>query len=78
MNIRKRIQFNDTTEVPAPHPHLLALHAACTRIAHMSGAAEHLEEIFRDREDIKEMTEPNAVYELARALKAQQLVSSMA
>ena len=34
-----------------PNPKLLALHAACARVAHMSGAAEAFDELECDVED---------------------------
>jgi len=34
-----------------PHPRLLGLHAACARVAHMSGAAEAIDKVERDLED---------------------------
>ena len=34
-------------------PKLLGLHAACARVAHMSGAAEALDEVERDVENTK-------------------------
>lgn len=40
-------------EIPPPNPLLLALHAACARVAHMSGAAEYFNQIERDTEDMK-------------------------
>ncbi|KAJ7755330.1 hypothetical protein DFH07DRAFT_821852 [Mycena maculata] len=42
----------DGTKYPLPDPRLLALHAVCARVAHMSGAAEVLDEFDRD---VKEM-----------------------
>ncbi|KAF9645780.1 hypothetical protein BDM02DRAFT_3119694 [Thelephora ganbajun] len=36
---------------PPPDPQLLALHATCARVAHMSGAAEFLDEIERKAEE---------------------------
>ena len=36
--------------VPAPCPRLLAIHAACCKIAHMSAAADILKPFFRDPE----------------------------
>ena len=76
--IEEHIKFNSTAEAPAPDPKILALHAACAGIAHMSGAAEYLQELFRDTDSIAVMTEPNAADELRRVLKARQLVSAMA
>ncbi|KAI0363062.1 hypothetical protein BV20DRAFT_915189, partial [Pilatotrama ljubarskyi] len=35
-----------------PNPRYLKLHAACCWIAHMSGAAEYLELIYRDVEEL--------------------------
>jgi len=54
-------------------PQLIALHAACAKIAHMSSAAEHLKETFRDTEPISVMTSPNAADGLVHALKKVQL-----
>jgi len=34
--------------LPLPNPAYLNLHAACCRIAHMSGAAEYLNQMDRD------------------------------
>jgi hypothetical protein len=43
----------DPNDYPLPNPRYLALHAACARVAHLSGAAEYIEMIFRDLENIK-------------------------
>ncbi|KAF8120308.1 hypothetical protein EV363DRAFT_1191068, partial [Boletus edulis] len=61
-----------------PDPRIIVLHAACSRIAHMSGAAECLQEFFRDSDEISVMTEPNAASELSRTLRQMQLVSALA
>ena len=63
--------------IPAPDPKIIALHAACARIAHMSGAMEHLRELYRETDDISIMTKPNAADELRRALAALQTISSV-
>ncbi|RXW12255.1 hypothetical protein EST38_g13597 [Candolleomyces aberdarensis] len=39
-------------ELPVPSPDYLALHAACAKVAHLSGAAEYIETILRDAEEI--------------------------
>ena len=36
-----------------PDPQLLALHATCARVAHMSGAAEAFDEVEREVEDTR-------------------------
>ena len=38
---------------PKPDPKLLALHASCAHVIHMSGAAEHLEQVLEDMEETK-------------------------
>ncbi|EEB93647.1 hypothetical protein MPER_07664, partial [Moniliophthora perniciosa FA553] len=40
-----------TVELPLPDSRLLSIHAACARVAHMSGAAEYLDKWERDLED---------------------------
>jgi len=39
-----------------PNPKLLALHAACARVAHMSGATEVIDELERDAEATRVLT----------------------
>ncbi|KAJ6600881.1 hypothetical protein B0H10DRAFT_2082558 [Mycena sp. CBHHK59/15] len=40
-----------------PSPALIAIRAACARVAHMSGAAEQFNQIFRDREETQCMAD---------------------
>ena len=48
------VEFNVQLEkAPPPDPLLLGLHAACARVAHMSGAAELFYQIERDAEDTR-------------------------
>ncbi|KAJ7825913.1 hypothetical protein B0H14DRAFT_3725706 [Mycena olivaceomarginata] len=48
----------NNTELPAlPSPSLLAIRAACSRVAHMSGAAEQIDQILRDLEDTPVLAE---------------------
>ncbi|KAJ7491929.1 hypothetical protein FB451DRAFT_1022351, partial [Mycena latifolia] len=62
--------------IPPPSSVLLGLHAACTRIAHMSGAAAILDEFDRDIPPTAVLTQgfpdmqadPVAAQELAHAL----------
>jgi len=42
----------DPERFPVPSPKLLALHAACCKVAHMSGAAEYLDKYDRDLDDL--------------------------
>jgi len=46
------VEFRSDLEgAPPPDSQLLALHAACARVAHMSGAAEFFNELERDAEE---------------------------
>ncbi|KIJ49955.1 hypothetical protein M422DRAFT_65849 [Sphaerobolus stellatus SS14] len=40
-------------DLPLPDPCYLALHAACAKIQHLSGAAEYLSKVFNDIADLK-------------------------
>ena len=48
---------NSPRPLPLPDPSYLRIHAACCRIAHMSGAAEYFEQIFRDLEGLDVLDE---------------------
>ncbi|KAJ7044743.1 hypothetical protein C8F04DRAFT_942092 [Mycena alexandri] len=48
---RRFKQAGGLLELPLPEPRLLALHAVCVRVAHMSGAAQALDDLDRDVED---------------------------
>ena len=45
------VVFRSGLGVPPPDPKLLALHATCARVAHMSGAAEFFDKLERDVEE---------------------------
>ncbi|KAK1225519.1 hypothetical protein PQX77_011538 [Marasmius sp. AFHP31] len=51
-NARTEITFTTTSELPLPSPDLLALHAACAKVAHLSGAAAYIDELDRDTDDL--------------------------
>ncbi|KXN89744.1 hypothetical protein AN958_05284 [Leucoagaricus sp. SymC.cos] len=81
--IKEQVRFTSATTddgvfIPPPHRSLLALHAACARIAHMSGAAEYLDYLYREPDSIMTMTESNAPAELTRILTALQLAPAKA
>ena len=42
--------------LPPPHPKLLALHALCARVAHLSGAFHFLYKVDKDAEEIEVIT----------------------
>jgi hypothetical protein len=42
----------DTINLPIPSPELIALHAACARVAHLSGAGAYIDEFDQDADDL--------------------------
>ncbi|KAJ7166287.1 hypothetical protein C8R43DRAFT_1162659 [Mycena crocata] len=62
------------TNLPAlPSPSLLAIRAACSRVAHMSGAAEQVDQILRDLEDTPVMVEDGGSAHLLESRLLQSL-----
>ncbi|OJT02926.1 hypothetical protein TRAPUB_6510 [Trametes pubescens] len=52
--IPKRVQFvSHHPGLPLPSARYLEVHAACCRVAHMSGAAEYLDLIYRGMEELE-------------------------
>ncbi len=43
----------ESSRLALPNPRYLRLHAACCRVAHLSGAAEYLNEIYRELDEIQ-------------------------
>jgi hypothetical protein len=43
---------SNPTALPVPSPELLALHAACAKVAHLSGAGEYIDKLDRDAEEL--------------------------
>ncbi|KXN83403.1 hypothetical protein AN958_01476 [Leucoagaricus sp. SymC.cos] len=48
----------DPEKLPVPSPIYLAIHAACAKVAHLSGAAARIDEFYQDMEDGKTL-DPN-------------------
>ncbi|KAI0760564.1 hypothetical protein C8Q74DRAFT_239368 [Fomes fomentarius] len=44
---------HESSRLALPNPRYLRLHAACCRVAHLSGAAEYLNEIYRELDEIQ-------------------------
>jgi hypothetical protein len=42
----------DPVKLPLPSPDLLAFHAACVQVAHLSGACEYIDCFLKDMEEI--------------------------
>jgi hypothetical protein len=42
----------DPVKLPLPSPDLLALHATCAQVAHLSGAREYLDRIIEEMEEL--------------------------
>ncbi|KAK7037499.1 hypothetical protein VNI00_010991 [Paramarasmius palmivorus] len=48
----KMITFASAPNLPAPSPELLALHATCAKVAHLSGAGAFIDELDEDTDDL--------------------------
>jgi hypothetical protein len=57
----KTVEFKpfsmDNMKVPVPSPAYFEVHAACCRVAHLSGAGEHIDNILRDMEDTQVLSQ---------------------
>jgi len=54
----------DEVKLPVPSPEYLAIHAACAKVAHLSGAGEHIDKILREMEDTKVLSKDGASAEI--------------
>ncbi|KAJ6612653.1 hypothetical protein B0H10DRAFT_2051359 [Mycena sp. CBHHK59/15] len=74
------VTFTTTTPFQLPRADLLAVHAAACRVAHLSGAAEHLEKQYEEDEEpvppVWAMTELEFADRLAQRLRKEASVSS--
>ena len=52
--MRQFVRFStpDPVHLLVPACDLLALHATCCKVAHLSGAAEYIDEIYRDADEL--------------------------
>ncbi|KAF8336632.1 uncharacterized protein EI90DRAFT_3119881 [Cantharellus anzutake] len=77
---KSRYAKSEDEEPPhLPDSRLIALHAACAMILHLSGAIEYVWDfLFREPKPISLMTEPNAAQELTQALEKLQYISAVA
>jgi hypothetical protein len=53
VDIQNPVTLISHPNLPAPDPRYLKLHAACAKVAHLSGAGEYIETIFRDMESMR-------------------------
>ncbi|KXN86492.1 hypothetical protein AN958_10006, partial [Leucoagaricus sp. SymC.cos] len=61
--------------LPLPDPRYLRLHAACAQVAHFSGAAEYIDSIFRDVEEMRVLSKDGSSIDvLTYALMRQGVV----
>jgi hypothetical protein len=69
----EKVKFPSTAELPAPSLRFLALHAACCRIAVLSGAADFLDRVDVDLDEYRKAPiftiTQNALDSLTRAIK---------
>ena len=51
-------------DLPLPNPAYLGIHAACCRVAHLSGAGEYMDKVSEDLEDILVLSEDGSSADL--------------
>lgn len=44
---------SELPNLPLPNPAYLRIHAACCRVAHLSGAGEYMDKVLEDLEDVR-------------------------
>ena len=65
----------DRVKFPLPSPTYLAIHAACAKVAHLSGAAECIDKFYRDMEDGKTLNSDGASASiLEEAIRGLQVI----
>jgi hypothetical protein len=59
---KTRIVFTtpDPDKLPLPSPEYLQIHAACAKVAHLSGATEHIDKILNELEETRVLSEDGA------------------
>ena len=50
---KNTITFQTETDIPLPDPDYLRIHAACCRVAHLSGATGYMDKILEDLEAMR-------------------------
>ena len=64
------ITFQTQTDIALPNPDCLRIHAACCKVAQLSGAAEHMDKILEDLEDMRVLSQDgSSAHVLAFALQ---------
>ena len=53
-NVKRSVTFttSDPVNLPVPSRELLDLHAACCKVAHLSGAGEYIDTVYHDADEI--------------------------
>jgi hypothetical protein len=65
---REEVTFTtlNSETLPLPSPQLLALHATCCKVAHLSGSAEYIDTVYRDVDEIGVLANDGASHDLLR------------
>jgi len=64
LGIQVPIIFESRPDYPAPDPRYLRLHAACVRVAHLSGTGEYILAVLRDMETTVVLTKDGSSSDL--------------
>jgi hypothetical protein len=68
LDLPSEVVFTTNNGLPLPNPRYLELHAAAAHVAHLSGAAEYINKILRDLEEIKVLSEDGSSTDLLDAV----------
>lgn len=65
-NSKSTVTFTspDPEKLPLPSPEYLAIHAACAKVANLSGAGEYIDNVVRDLEDTSVLSKDGSSAEL--------------
>ncbi|TDL19325.1 hypothetical protein BD410DRAFT_792367 [Rickenella mellea] len=66
---------SDETNLPVPSPNYLAIHAACAKVAHLSGAAQCIDKLYQDLDDSTTLDPNGASAEILEHALYQVMVS---
>ncbi|KAH9167344.1 hypothetical protein EDB89DRAFT_1856482 [Lactarius sanguifluus] len=72
----KEITLTTDSDLPLLDPAYLEIHAACCRVAHLSGAGEYMDEVLEDLEDTRVLSEDGSSAHLLSFVLQQEVIAS--
>ncbi|KAH9074787.1 hypothetical protein EDB83DRAFT_1871337 [Lactarius deliciosus] len=75
-NDRRITLTTSGSDLPLPDPAYLEIHAACCRVAHLSGAGEYMDEVLEGLEDTRVLSEDGSSAHLLSFVLQQEVIAS--